>query len=566
MEEETVKTQVLHKQARKIVFKVYNYYKNVNEQNAAGHLDAGNNIANVQETTAEACGVGLRTVQRILLVKERGLSYLVLKGRWCDIVVINAHAPTEEKDDHIKDSFYEELEHTFDHLPRYHMKVLLGDFNAKVGQEDIFKPTIGKESLHISSNDNGVRKPQFKSHGVSVHSKLVALRLSDRYGGERCGGVPPVAQLVKPKVSAHFGVCGYGGKIGSVSGGVPEFMFVKLLVLVIHGQCIKGPKNKVLRLVKFKRVNNHAMTVSTNRLDWLTKRVQTNAGLASSFHIGLIRGGKKILPNFLEPSSSEEVHPSIKGVAGCSEEAPANSSRVFSYSVSEKPEQASQPEFDSVCVRIFSIQRPEFECSGPQLEGPEFECSGPQLEGPEFEYSELSLKVCGSRYRELEFINCNDYIAYDNDSRMGPESSTKSYPEFALNVLREKASTISRPNIDYDDYCCHFEPLNRLFRSVLSTSLHSCSNGSQQVTLRQAIHPNFPECYLEVAVNSYTVLNKSVKDTTLSSIRNTCLRNIDGAVQLLRYIASNNSQDPFCEVTLSIEKSMMSKMEGLTPG
>ncbi|KAJ4434391.1 hypothetical protein ANN_22951 [Periplaneta americana] len=47
-----------------------------------------------------------------------------------------------------------------------------------------------------------------------------------------------------------------------------------------------------------------------------------------------------------------------------------------------------------VCVRnCVSIRRPEFECSGPQLEGPEFECSGPQLEGPEFEYSELSLKV-----------------------------------------------------------------------------------------------------------------------------------------------------------------------------
>ncbi|KAJ4435024.1 hypothetical protein ANN_23597 [Periplaneta americana] len=35
-----------------------------------------------------------------------------------------------------------------------------------------------------------------------------------------------------------------------------------------------------------------------------------------------------------------------------------------------------------VCVRIcVSIRRPEYECSGPQLEGPEFECSGPQLEG-----------------------------------------------------------------------------------------------------------------------------------------------------------------------------------------
>ena len=37
------------------------------------------------------------------------------------------------------------------------MKILLGDFNAKVGRENISKPTIGNESLHQDSNDNGVR-------------------------------------------------------------------------------------------------------------------------------------------------------------------------------------------------------------------------------------------------------------------------------------------------------------------------------------------------------------------------------------------------------------------------
>jgi len=35
-------------------------------------------------------------------------------------------------------------------------KILLGHFNAKLGREDIFKPTIGNESLHQGSNDNGV--------------------------------------------------------------------------------------------------------------------------------------------------------------------------------------------------------------------------------------------------------------------------------------------------------------------------------------------------------------------------------------------------------------------------
>jgi hypothetical protein len=39
------------------------------------------------------------------------------------------------------------------------MKVLLGDFNAKLGMMDIFKLTTGNESLHEDSNDNGVRIP-----------------------------------------------------------------------------------------------------------------------------------------------------------------------------------------------------------------------------------------------------------------------------------------------------------------------------------------------------------------------------------------------------------------------
>ena len=41
------------------------------------------------------------------------------------------------------------------------MKILSGDFNAKVGQENIFKPTAENESLHQVSNDNGVKITNF---------------------------------------------------------------------------------------------------------------------------------------------------------------------------------------------------------------------------------------------------------------------------------------------------------------------------------------------------------------------------------------------------------------------
>jgi endonuclease/exonuclease/phosphatase family metal-dependent hydrolase len=37
------------------------------------------------------------------------------------------------------------------------VKIVLGDFNAKLGKEDTFKLTIRNESLHQDSTDNGVR-------------------------------------------------------------------------------------------------------------------------------------------------------------------------------------------------------------------------------------------------------------------------------------------------------------------------------------------------------------------------------------------------------------------------
>ena len=77
------------------------------------------------------------------------------------------------KVDDSKDSFYEEIEQVFDHFPKYHMKIILGDFNAKMGRENILKPTIGNRSLHQNSNDNGVRIVNFAtSKNLGVKSTM----------------------------------------------------------------------------------------------------------------------------------------------------------------------------------------------------------------------------------------------------------------------------------------------------------------------------------------------------------------------------------------------------------
>jgi len=89
------------------------------------------------------------------------MSCLVPRGCWCNIIILNVRAPSEEKSDDSKGTFYGELEQVFDNFPKYHTKSLLGDFNAKLGREDIFKPTVGNESLHQDSNDSGVRIVNF---------------------------------------------------------------------------------------------------------------------------------------------------------------------------------------------------------------------------------------------------------------------------------------------------------------------------------------------------------------------------------------------------------------------
>jgi len=99
------------------------------------------------------------------------MSYIVLRGHWCNSIVLNVHEQNEEKSDDSKDSFYEKLEQGFDNFPQYHMK-MGGDFNVKVGKENIFKPTIGNESLHQDSKDNGVIKVNFAtSKNLCSHTK-----------------------------------------------------------------------------------------------------------------------------------------------------------------------------------------------------------------------------------------------------------------------------------------------------------------------------------------------------------------------------------------------------------
>jgi hypothetical protein len=74
----------------------------------------------------------ISAVRRVEFVSHR-MSYIILRGRWCSIIVVNVLASYEDKSGDVKENFYEELGRVFDRFYRYGMKILLGDFNTKVG-------------------------------------------------------------------------------------------------------------------------------------------------------------------------------------------------------------------------------------------------------------------------------------------------------------------------------------------------------------------------------------------------------------------------------------------------
>jgi hypothetical protein len=62
------------------------------------------------------------------------------------------------------------MEYVFDHFCRYHMKILLGDFNAKFRKKGRFEPTTGSDRSHEIGNDNGMMWSQGSS--VSIVTRL----------------------------------------------------------------------------------------------------------------------------------------------------------------------------------------------------------------------------------------------------------------------------------------------------------------------------------------------------------------------------------------------------------
>ena len=90
-------------------------------------------------------------------INER-ICVLRVRMKFFNVAMINVYATTEDKGPQEKDEFYYQLERVLDTLHANDVKIVLGDLNAKIGREEEFRNTIGRNSLHEISNDNGRRQ------------------------------------------------------------------------------------------------------------------------------------------------------------------------------------------------------------------------------------------------------------------------------------------------------------------------------------------------------------------------------------------------------------------------
>nr|XP_040240934.2 uncharacterized protein LOC120961299 [Anopheles coluzzii] len=95
-------------------------------------------------------------------INER-MCRLRIRGRFFNLSIINVHSPHLGSTDDDKDNYYTQLEREYDRCPQHDVKIVIGDFNAQVGREEAFKPTIGSFSAHRLTNDNGLRLVNFAS-------------------------------------------------------------------------------------------------------------------------------------------------------------------------------------------------------------------------------------------------------------------------------------------------------------------------------------------------------------------------------------------------------------------
>ncbi|XP_055523180.1 uncharacterized protein LOC129717335 [Wyeomyia smithii] len=96
--------------------------------------------------------------------------------------IIDEHSPHLGRTDDDKEEFYAQLEREYDRYPEHDVKIVVGDNNAQVNQEEEFRSVFGRFSVHLLANENDLRPIDFAaSKNMAIRSSFFQHCLQHRY-------------------------------------------------------------------------------------------------------------------------------------------------------------------------------------------------------------------------------------------------------------------------------------------------------------------------------------------------------------------------------------------------
>jgi len=71
--------------------------------------------------------------------------------------IVQVYAPTNNAEEEAKDVFYEQVQKVLDKIPKHDIVILMGDWNAKVGDQQDGEGVVGHHGLHGERSEDGER-------------------------------------------------------------------------------------------------------------------------------------------------------------------------------------------------------------------------------------------------------------------------------------------------------------------------------------------------------------------------------------------------------------------------
>ncbi|KAJ8913022.1 hypothetical protein NQ315_002037 [Exocentrus adspersus] len=97
-------------------------------------------IVALQET--KQAGELVMEVAEYIFINSGGTDRML--GKYQKITLMHIHAPHEKNELQVKEEFYRELDRIYEEIPRYDIKIVLGDISTKTGSRDYATADYGK--------------------------------------------------------------------------------------------------------------------------------------------------------------------------------------------------------------------------------------------------------------------------------------------------------------------------------------------------------------------------------------------------------------------------------------